>query len=115
MFHTALQQLRKKTRLTQDQLADAIGVQCRTYGSWERGEREPDFVTLCKIADYFGVSTDYLLGRTDTPVIVKTEAPPALPEGMKAVELIQDQVPESPDITDVIRSMIADELKNRGL
>ena len=34
-----------------------------TYRRWERGEREPDISTLCKLAEYFNVTVDYLIGR----------------------------------------------------
>lgn len=79
MFPDMLKKMRKERNLTQDKLADNLGITCRTYGSWERGEHEPDFRALIKIADFYGVSTDYLLGRIE----IKKETPPAkVDEGM---------------------------------
>lgn len=115
LFSAALQQLRKNRRLTQEQVADAIGVQYRTYGSWERGEREPDFAMLCEIADYFGVSTDYLLGRTDILAIKQAESTTTPMDGIERIGIASDQAYELPDVTAIIRAMIADELKRRGL
>lgn len=48
---------------TQKTIADAIGISFGTYRNYEQGLREPNNEILCKLADYFGVTTDYLLGR----------------------------------------------------
>lgn len=56
--------LRKIKNLTQQQVADDLKISRGTYGHYEIGRREPDFDTLEKIADYFNVTTDYLLGRS---------------------------------------------------
>ena len=61
-----LKALRKAKGITQSELADILGVARTTYANYEQGTREPDNKTLNKLADYFEVSTDYLLGR-DTP------------------------------------------------
>ena len=50
---------------TQQEIADKIGVTRQNVGKWLSGITTPDIVTLVKIADAYGVSTDYLLGRTD--------------------------------------------------
>ncbi|SIT91488.1 helix-turn-helix domain-containing protein [Edaphobacillus lindanitolerans] len=68
MLIKRLRSLRMKEKLTQAQMAEKIGVARTTYAMYEQGKREPDNETLAKIADYFGVTTDYLLGRTDEPV-----------------------------------------------
>lgn len=116
MFSDVLQQLRKAAKLTQDDVADVLRVPKRTYGSWERNERQPDFETLCKIADYFEVSTDYLLGRKPMDITVVHGEPPI--KDAEQLEIVLD--PKKDDITpDVIekrmRKLIADELKKRGL
>lgn len=66
-FKTRIRQLRENKELTQEELAKVIGVSRATLASWEIGRREPDFETASKIADFFDVSVDYLLGRTDDP------------------------------------------------
>lgn len=52
---------------TQQQLADYLGITRPAYTAYERGTRQPDYETLQKLADFFDVSIDYLLGRTDKP------------------------------------------------
>lgn len=63
MFAENLKQLRKDKNLTQTELADLFGYSHVAVVKWENGTREPDFATLIKLADYFEVTTDYLLGR----------------------------------------------------
>jgi transcriptional regulator with XRE-family HTH domain len=64
-----LKLLREQKTLFQKDVAKDNNIVLRTYQSYERGEREPDLDTLIALADYFGVTTDYLTGKTD---IVKT-------------------------------------------
>ena len=58
-------ELRKNANITQERFSQIIGVARSTLAMYETNKSEPDFNTLQKIADYFGVSTDYLLGRTE--------------------------------------------------
>lgn len=60
-----LKQLRKELKQTQTQIANYLGISVSAYGNYELGQREPDHATLSKLADYFGVSVDYLLGRSE--------------------------------------------------
>lgn len=60
-----IKELRQEKGLTQKKLADMLSVADSTLGYWEKGRYEPDTETLQKLADIFGVSVDYLLGRTD--------------------------------------------------
>lgn len=62
MFDKRLQRLREARGLTPVQAAEALGLVPRTYTSYEKNEREPNAEVLIRIALYFGVSTDYLLG-----------------------------------------------------
>lgn len=59
-----LKELRIAKGMTQNELAKVIGYSSLSYARYEKGEREPDINTLCKLADYFEVSVDYLIGRT---------------------------------------------------
>lgn len=54
---------REKQGLTQQECADLFDVKLRAWQTYEQGVSEPKFEVLCKIADLFGVTTDYLLGR----------------------------------------------------
>lgn len=58
---------REKQGLTQQECADLFDVKLRAWQTYEQGVSEPKFEVLCKIADVFGVTTDYLLGREPTP------------------------------------------------
>lgn len=61
MFKDKLKELRKNRGLTQNDVAESVGVKQNSYNSWENGKREPNFSKLRKLAKYFNVSTDYLL------------------------------------------------------
>lgn len=60
-----LKKLRLETNSTQQQLADYIMVSQQSVNKYENHDVEPDIETLIKIADYFDVSVDYLIGRKD--------------------------------------------------
>lgn len=59
--------LRNKKRITQQRLAIELGINQNSLSRYETGQRQADYDTLIKIADYFDVSIDYLLERTDNP------------------------------------------------
>lgn len=63
MLGEKLRKLREQKGQIQREVAEKIGVSQVVYNRYEKGERNPDFETLKKLADYFSVSTDYLLGR----------------------------------------------------
>ena len=60
-----LKQLRTKRKISQLKLALDLNMNQNTISRYENMERQADYDTLIKFADYFGVSLDYLLGRTD--------------------------------------------------
>ncbi len=66
-----LKELRKKKHMTQQRLAIELNMSQNTISRYETGEREADYKTLILIADYFQVSIDYLLERTDDPRFYK--------------------------------------------
>ncbi len=66
-FSERLLQLRKSKGMSQTALAKEIGVSSRIYQEYEYGKSEPKMSNLVSIADFFGVSMDYLSGRTDKP------------------------------------------------
>jgi len=59
--------LRMRKKLSQQDVADRLNINRSTYARYELGQTQPDFETLEKLADFFDVSTDYILGRTDFP------------------------------------------------
>ena len=62
-----LKEIRTNKGLTQTEVANNLKISQQAYANYETGKRQPDQEMLAKIADYFDVSVDYLLGRTDTP------------------------------------------------
>jgi transcriptional regulator with XRE-family HTH domain len=66
-FGANLKKLRKEKNVTQQQLADVLCVDKTSISKWENGFNYPNQNIQLMIADYFGVTVDYLLGRDDTP------------------------------------------------
>ena len=66
-FPERLKELRSSKNLTQKQVYEAIGMSAIGYQRYEYGEREPAYQKLIALADYFDVSLDYLVGRSDDP------------------------------------------------
>lgn len=64
-FAKRLKELRSEKKQTQADMAERLGIKVRAYQYYESGEHYPEVPNLLKMADYFGVSTDYLLGRSD--------------------------------------------------
>lgn len=65
-------QIREDNGITQKEFADKFGLTLRAWQSYEQGVSEPKYEVLCKIADEFKVSTDYLLGRTEIKAMAGT-------------------------------------------
>jgi len=67
LFGKRLAELRTQRGLSQYELAQALGFSRGQIANYEQGKREPDFATLITLANFFQVSLDYLLGRTENP------------------------------------------------
>lgn len=65
-----IKKIRESLQLTQVKVANDLKLSRQVYNFYENGKRNPDMQTLIKIADYYGVSIDYLLGRTN---VIKPE------------------------------------------
>ncbi len=65
MFNQRLRFMRMRHSLTQQRMADIVGLALRSYQCYEQGVREPSLDMLVKLADALNVPTDYLLGRDD--------------------------------------------------
>ncbi len=70
-FVERLQQLKTERNLLQKDIAKDNNLSLRAYQYYERGERQPPMPVLIALADYFNVSIDYLVGRTDKPEVNK--------------------------------------------
>jgi len=73
---SSIKTLRKKKRMTQEQLAEKLNVTHQAVSNWETGKTQPDIETLTRIAEYFGVSVEWLIygkdEKTDTGTIKRT-------------------------------------------
>lgn len=65
-FGELLAELRQENNMTQQDLANILFVSVSTISNYEKGVHLPDIIKLAKIADYFHVTTDYLLGRSSS-------------------------------------------------
>ncbi|HEB2439614.1 MULTISPECIES: helix-turn-helix domain-containing protein [Bacillus cereus group] len=75
MFGTRLHTLRKERKLRQEDMANQLGIARTTYAMYEQGNREPDYNTLIKLATFFEVSIDYLLGTTEMRQVTDIQDP----------------------------------------
>ena len=66
-----MKDLRKEHHMTQQMLATRLGISNSVISSYELQDRTPSLEMLCKYADFFDITTDYLLGRTDWSVSVR--------------------------------------------
>ena len=65
VFANRLKELRKENLLSQNQVANALGITQQSYARYEADTSEPSFEMLVQISEIFEVSCDYLLGKTD--------------------------------------------------
>jgi transcriptional regulator with XRE-family HTH domain len=107
--------LRDKLGLTQEELSGKLGISRAALSHYETNRREPDYLTLCSIADYYQVSLDYILCRTDEPALTQ--------KGVIAVDLAEyaesnykvtlDGLPLTPEEAEILTSCIRDERETR--
>ena len=71
LFAQRLLALRKSSNVTAVKLCTDIGITKSAISRFEHGKDNPNCNTLCALADYFNVSIDYLVGRTDKPEVNK--------------------------------------------
>ncbi len=74
--------------LTQKDVADFLGVDRTTYGKYETGDSEPTFDTICKLADFFNVSVEYLMGRSSTSSLSSSFPEPKIAENVVTFPII---------------------------
>lgn len=68
-FGTRLKELRKARKITQEDLAKSIGLVKSSISAYEKGSKYPSIEVIIKLCNYFSVSSDYLLGLSDTKEI----------------------------------------------
>ncbi len=70
-FGKRIRSLRESLDLSQQEVSEKIGCSSKVLSNYELGKREPDFEIFVKLCDFFNVTADYLLGRTDNPKYFK--------------------------------------------
>ncbi|MDR6226640.1 helix-turn-helix domain-containing protein [Desmospora profundinema] len=90
-----LRTLRMRRKMRQEDIANLLEISKSAVGMYERGDREPSLETLRKLADLYGVTTDFLLGRTvhSTDVLGDSYQEANLREFLEQEELHWDHVP----------------------
>lgn len=73
MLGKRIAELRKSKGISQYEMAKRLGFSRGKLANYEQGSRQPDYETLQHIADFFDVTTDYLLGRTENPYPVNKD------------------------------------------
>lgn len=92
-----LKTLRNLKKLSQRELAKQLNIAPSTLAMYEIDKREPDYNTLKKIADFFQVSTDYLLGRINTPAFDDIVAEKKLTYNPLLPIYAKDQIDDLPE------------------
>lgn len=107
VFSERLARLRKQRDLSQYELARALGYSRGQIANYEQGSRSPDLSVLNEIASFFGVTTDYLLGR-DIPLPKEARMTITLKDGRTVA--IDDLSPEDRRIVEEIINFAAAKL-----
>lgn len=93
MFGDQLKRLREEKKIKQDELSSIIGVSRQTISNYELNEREPDLKTIELLADFFNVSIDFLIGRSNVrnPYVFTTLNNSSLNNHKHEIENILDE------------------------
>lgn len=82
-----IKELRKDAHISQQQLADVIQISQQSINKYENHNVQPDLQTLIRIAEYFNVSVDYLIGFSDYPKRFSAHEPPFTEEELQFLSL----------------------------
>lgn len=116
-WYETLKALREDSGESMSKAAESIGIPKGTYASYEYGKREPNIEMISKIAEHFGVTTDYLLGRPDAK-----EPPDPIASLPTVDEMEKDLFREWLDLDeasrkaflDILRKIVADDQKRQA-
>ena len=86
-----LKEIRKNVGASPQQLAELLGISVQSYYRYENGQNEPSLPALIKLADYFGVSLDYLCGRNFSAISQVDETDVEILDGIKKLSSQQKE------------------------
>lgn len=118
MIGNRIKKLRAQKHMTQKELSEQIGVTTSMIGMYETNDRKPSYNTLTKIANYFKVSTDYLLGNTKDPqehIITDDELPDVIRPFLKKDSRMVATIEPSEDDLEYMRDIQDPYAKTRAL
>ncbi|KIL37965.1 hypothetical protein SD70_29725 [Gordoniibacillus kamchatkensis] len=116
-FGETLKKLRAKKNLSQQEVSNRLGINRASYARYETDSTEADFETLQKLADFYGVSIDFLLGRDE--ITLSKDVPIDLEEYvMNKERLMFRGIPlnesERKQIRNILRGLFMDDLESKG-
>lgn len=91
MLNERLKQLRNEKELSQYEVAKRLGFSRGQLANYEQGSRQPDYDTLTKLADFYGCTIDYLLGRSDSKQLTKDEQDLIVDSKKLTIKQVQDK------------------------
>lgn len=110
-FGKRLIELREGKNLSQKQCSSELGMEdASKYNKWENGKNAPDYDTVCELARFFGVTTDYLLGNSDAKKAENEDIAKRLGLSEKAIEFLERKykVYKKNSITLTINTLLED-------
>ena len=107
---TRIKELRKKKKVTQQEVAEAIGITRRGFQKWENGESQIKSNNAKQLADYFGVSVGYLLGNDEVPKNLIEELELQLDYVLTQTE--KEDLENNPELKNHYLSIVRDRLLN---
>jgi transcriptional regulator with XRE-family HTH domain len=113
-MHLKLKEFRKSRKLNQQAVADVLNCSQAVYSRYESGDREPPIEALIRLADFYNVSLDELVGRVPMPIEVIHGDPPPLQDG--EVELVfeaDEKTPSADELERMITDIVLRELKKQ--
>ena len=109
MLEIRLKELRNKANITQKELAESINTSQQNIAFYEKGERKPKHDMVEKLANFFNVSIDYLLGKTDIPDLdLETDIDNAIDNSVA-----YDGTPITDNDREIIKNFLKDYFSNK--
>ncbi len=111
-----LKELRKQRKLNQQAVADVLNCSQSVYSRYENGSYEPTLSVLIKLADFFQVSLDELVGRVPMDVVIKNETPPPQDDDVVRLQFPLNDAPQDEnELEAMILRILQQELDKRGV